>query len=647
MTVLTIKDFRGEIPRRESELLPEGYADVAINTKLLSGSLKPFFEEQFLQTQTRVGTVLSLFQWGGGIFFTWTTDVNAAFGPVPGDTLLRTYYTGDGFPKMTYFPLATAGGPPYPSGFLRLGVPAPVTAPTLSVSTPTGAISGFSNADPAVVTATAHGLESGTYITITGLVAPTNPNHKHFVIYVLDANHFSLATAADGVPYDSTALAAYGGGGTWAVDPSVTPATAFTSRAYAYTFVSALGEEGSPSPPSVVIAIAPGQQVTVNGMDTSTAVTGPFDLATKNVYRTQTSATGTQFQFAGTVSLATTSFVDTLTSDQLGEVLPSILNDMPPADMQGMLALPNGVMAGFSKNRLCVSLPGLPHAWPALYQKTVNSPIVAISNFGNSIVVATQQDAYLADGTDPQTISLEKLQVQQGCTSKRSMVSLGLFGVAFSVPNGIVLVNSAGPQLLTRDWIDKDTWATFNPSSILGLYHDSMYFGFYDATSLGGVRGGFIFDPRRGSIGYTYDPSLSGIGFVMTDSFPTAGYAEPLLDLLYLQVGSSIVVWDSTLSNTTMTYQWRSQKFDTREEINMAYAEVLARDYNSLTFKLYADIAGTQPTLQYTKAVTNRFPFALPSLELSENFQIEFTGHSEVIIVRLAETMEELRRVSA
>lgn len=41
-----------------------------------------------------------------GYWMSWAADVDVARGPIAGDTLERTYYTGDGVPKMTYAPFA-------------------------------------------------------------------------------------------------------------------------------------------------------------------------------------------------------------------------------------------------------------------------------------------------------------------------------------------------------------------------------------------------------------------------------------------------------------------------------------------------------------------------------------------------------------
>lgn len=70
------------------------------------------------------------------------------------------------------------------------------------------AISGITKASTCVVTATGHGLVSGTEVVISGVVGMTQLNDKLFTITTIDENTFSL----DGV--DSSSYGAYTSGGT-------------------------------------------------------------------------------------------------------------------------------------------------------------------------------------------------------------------------------------------------------------------------------------------------------------------------------------------------------------------------------------------------------------------------------------------------
>ena len=72
--------------------------------------------------------------------FRWLDDVDVVKGPVAGDKLARTYYTGaaphNNAPKMTYSTIANTvvnGSATYPQDYYLLGIPAPVTKPTTTL----------------------------------------------------------------------------------------------------------------------------------------------------------------------------------------------------------------------------------------------------------------------------------------------------------------------------------------------------------------------------------------------------------------------------------------------------------------------------------------------------------------------------------
>jgi hypothetical protein len=76
---------------------------------------------------------------------------------------------------------------------------------------PSGAISNVTNANPPVVTSTAHGLAVGDVVTIYGVVGATGVNGT-FRVSAQDANTFTLQTLAAANP---GAPGAYSSGGTW------------------------------------------------------------------------------------------------------------------------------------------------------------------------------------------------------------------------------------------------------------------------------------------------------------------------------------------------------------------------------------------------------------------------------------------------
>lgn len=74
-------------------------------------------------------------------------------------------------------------------------------------------ISGATQANPVVITATAHGFSNGDYIDIDDVVGMTQLNGLRFIIANVTANTFSLKNEDTGVAVNGTAYTAYSSGG--------------------------------------------------------------------------------------------------------------------------------------------------------------------------------------------------------------------------------------------------------------------------------------------------------------------------------------------------------------------------------------------------------------------------------------------------
>lgn len=131
MAMIRLGGFAGENRAIEAKLLPEAVGTVSRNQKPGRGDLRPW------KTATSVATVASdtgtIYRMGRDVasdsnyWLTWSGVVHAARGFDVADTTERTYYTGDGAPKVTDNTVALASAP-YPTSNRPLGIPAPTTA---------------------------------------------------------------------------------------------------------------------------------------------------------------------------------------------------------------------------------------------------------------------------------------------------------------------------------------------------------------------------------------------------------------------------------------------------------------------------------------------------------------------------------------
>lgn len=540
MGLITIKLFDGLRPIQDATLLKDTESTVALNTRLLSGSLSPLKGPTTLKALTKTAPQ-TIFRYGNAaaetdywLEFLAETDVMRS--PVAADAYGRVYWTDGGVPKYAPNTLALSGAS-YPGGSYNLGVPAPDTQPGI-----------------------------GSYT---------------------------------------------GGSGTTAED-----------RVYVVTYVSAYGEEGPPSNASGIVTVDPSQPVGLVSLPTGPS--GAYNIATKRIYRSSATGTSAAFQFVAEIPVATTTYTDSITQANLGEVLATEAWFPPPSGLKGLKLMANGAAIGFKDNTAYMSEPNLPHAWPHLYP--IDDPIVGIGVFRQSAVLLTNSYPYVLSGADPQAMSKEKLELPQACVSKRSIVDTG-DGVIYASPDGLVSISSAGVEIVTKDLLSREQWQAFNPSSIQAYVHDNRYHMLYQTS--GGTRGMAIFD-------FSGQGAPMQLSDLNAATAVTAGYADPRSDTLYLAQGTNIVRFNA---GSALTYTWRSKTFRTPSPMNFGAAMVISAAY-PVTFKVYAG-----GTLRHTQTVADARAFRLPSGYREFDWAFEVSGTADVSQISVATSIAELKEV--
>ncbi len=109
MAVITVNKFSGVSPMTPPRYLGNEAAQVALNCPVWLGSLQPIRGVSDITPSplTKTGTFKSIYRFGQSetdekkYWFHWTSEVDVVQGFISGDTTERTYYTGDGVPKVT------------------------------------------------------------------------------------------------------------------------------------------------------------------------------------------------------------------------------------------------------------------------------------------------------------------------------------------------------------------------------------------------------------------------------------------------------------------------------------------------------------------------------------------------------------------
>lgn len=541
MAVIRWAGFAGENRALHPKLLPEHLGTLSRNQKPGRGDLRPW------KTPLAVATAMlgakTIYRMGRDVasdanyWLSWPTVVHAVRGFDVSDSTERTYYTGDGAPKVTNNIMGLASAP-YPTTSRPMGMPAPSAAPTVATN-------------------------SGTW---TGAV------QTYF---------------------------------------------------YVYTYVNDWGWESAPSPVSSQQDRKSDATASISGFAAMPA--GNFELAAIRIYRTQTGSSGTEFFFLREITVSGATVATATTTDdnrKLGEVMPSTTWITPPDDLSYLTGLWNGMMAGISGTavRFCEAYTF--YAWPIAYDVVPpDSKPVGLGVVGQQLVVLTTGRPLIVTGSNPDSMDQMPLEFAQACMAPRSIVSMGN-GVAWASEDGLCWYGSGGPSVLTAGVMMREDWQALKPSSIIGKMYEGLYFGSYDD---GSGRKGFVINPAEPKGIYFLDAGYEALHF------------DELQDQLYVLDGTSVKRWDAGAS--LMTVKAKSKCFSFLAPTNLAVAVVVADAY-PVTFKLHVD-----GVLKYTKTVTSRKPFRLPSGFLASDWQPEVESAGPIQVVALAHNVSELGQI--
>lgn len=321
-------------------------------------------------------------------------------------------------------------------------------------------------------------------------------------------------------------------------------------------------------------------------------------------------------------------FIDDYNSRRLTDNLVSDEWIAPPEDLEGMCVIQNNILSGFVRNSLYLSEPNQPHAWPEAYIKTLDVDIVAIRALsGIGAVIMTTRQPYLLTGSDPATMTLQKIDALYPCTSAKGAISMN-FGVLYPTYEGLAVYSpSGGIRLATSPIYGEDQWTVdYDPTSIVGVYYDNNYFASH----------------TTGSFVYMYEQQGGG-SFVSCDTAFTAAYNDAINGKLYLAIGTAgdIYEWDNA-AEPLQTAEWKSKVMLSDQYRNIGAARVKAdyTDTPDVTFTMWAN--GTQV---YSNPVYNEEIFRLPRGYRADTIEVAVTGDTRIRAIHLGETPLSLREV--
>jgi len=504
MVAIGAADFSTMLPLRDPVLLPDNYAQQAVNVWAYKGTLRGFrlSVPQFILARPATSKqvyripitapIVPDFTSAGSLWLEFPDEYMSVIPtPVVGDQFNRYYFfpsekfVADGGPWPSvpfYAPLANLQNA-HPGPLYTLGVPNPTVAP--GVSAPPETIANLvTNASTSTSSNVLH-FASTTGVSI-GMEAVDNTSPSAISPA---ATVTSITTTT--VTMSDTMLATVNSG------DSITFSTVAEVRAYVYTWVSAYGEEGPPSPAT---------QGTGNPLGTwNITMTPPTGAQTTNrnltkvrIYRTITDSNGNASYYQVVeLPIATTSYADNNLDTTVinNRVLPSVTFSGPPAGLQGVVLMANGILAGWTNQReVWFSAAYQPHAWPATYAITVDYPIVGLAAVGSSLCIMTEFQPFIATGTTPDTMTIGKVTANEPCISRGSIFAAGE-GVYYASLNGLILINTMGTTNVTLYSMEREFWNAQHPELWAAGRMSLSYFAFQKYAPASGVAvNGIVLD---------------------------------------------------------------------------------------------------------------------------------------------------------
>jgi hypothetical protein len=449
--------------------------------------------------------------------------------------------------------------------------------------------------------------------------------------------------------------------------PAVAPGVTVTggaiptiTRAYVYNWVSAYGEEGQPSPPTVVTGNASGTwHITMTAP--TVADTTNRNLTKTHIYRTETGTDGSVgFFFVAELPIATLTFDDNVSSDIVANSEQMRSDDWsgPPSDLAGMVSMPNGMVAGWRANEIWFCEPYRLHAWPVKYMLGVESPIVGLGTIDQNCMVLTAGQPYVATGVHPSVMTLRKVNPLEPCTAPGSIAS-SPNGVLFTSQNGLILIGPGGGQNLTYDTIRKDEWERlFNLRTIQASFFMNGYYCY--STAVDGVFQKDTFQTNAfQQEDFTGTQTGAHIAGDQRLGLMTLTCDSPTYNVMTdLWTGETFVVRDQSGQRKVFhvdrrqydprqSYIWRSKIVQQPYKDNYAAAKVFydmplgSPPVGPHLFKLYAD-----GRLKYTRPIRKSGEqFRLPSGYKADFVQFELSGQLMIFNMQIATSAHELRGI--
>lgn len=627
---LTFQQFSGIAPRIAPRLLPATLAQEALDVKLWSGELRPYYADEILQYIPSNIQSIYRYKWKNKNYnwLMWPYETRVAKGPVYDDENNRIYFMNQGGFFVTDSSLLEDRD--YTNGLGENGTPY-YTAGIPRAGYSIMSVSGTGSGD----------IEARSYI----------------VCYVRQWPDGTIDVGKSSEPY----VTSWDANARRTIDVRPGQTVKIAVGNISDTDIAKTGVN------KVYIYRS---EVTSSGQALYSYV-DQFDINPSHVTNNPNATWNTGGWYE---------YLDKKANTQLGEACPSLYWDPPVDGLKGLVSLQNGLFAAYKDSTVYVSDWNAPHAWPYEHTVTIDYPIVGLGSFGNTIVVCTEAAPVLIVVQDPTNPTTKAIQENCPCVSADSIVNTRN-GVIFASQNGLVLINSTSPTFITEKLLTQDEWLPLHPESLKGAFLNNTYYGFF--TNPTDTAAGFIFDLDSYTYSTVYNSIVSS-GMVYTTQHAKVVYNDIEQSQLYvcypLENGTQYSLCSfASDSRINKSFRWRSKvNVSPQGLFNLSAARVMMTSQSSqkenehiwegkLTgSSLAARVMDGEPIngwyktneleladatvfnyyvdgeLKYSREVKDSKPFRLPSGFRGETIEVEVKSNAHIHSITLASSMGEL-----
>lgn len=395
-----------------------------------------------------------------------------------------------------------------------------------------------------------------------------------------------------------------------------------TNTAYVYRYINDLSKA---SPNSTATAVLT-KDATDKMVLSNIAYSNDTNIAWIEFYRIVGSGTAVMYRYvdriANVAGGGTTTYEDWVTDLNLGAQIISVEN--PPANMLGLVTMPNGIGVGFVNRTLYFSeLPSVGNgieSFPILYAKPVQNPIKGLMVTGSEVMVLNEGIPKMVTGSDPRYMRVIDLPSTQACIAHR-----GICKVANTImyPSGDGMANLTGANSSngTKNFIQKQQWEALHPELMTAsVFDDRLHVFLADKT--------YLFEPIDGMKALTTSPVIA-----------SGCYTDLKDDTLYIIQGANIMAWNRDYLNP-MLMTWRSKEFEYSRPASWNCIKVVAQSYptvNPILFKCYAN-----GVLVSTTTILSDVGIRLPNMRKERSWMFEIVSYVEVHEFHVAQSTGEL-----